>query len=308
MANPADSMDFREEPLTPARQVQWLARKGMAFANPREAEFHLQHINYHRLRPYWQPFERGKGDNYHFVDGLDFEEVMGLYRFDRKLRLLLLDAMERLEVSLRSRWSNEMSLRHGPLCLGQESLFSDRDLYRRSLDTLLHFYEHSDDEFTVRFKDKYPRVPLPPIWICSEMLSLGQLAKWIGNARHAKDREAVALAYGQLETVLLPFLNHLTGIRNLCAHHARLWNRTWAPFPWPRVRNKSLQALDAGSQGEGREGLYNTLVFLDVLLDVISPGNSWVHRLLPLLEETPGVAGDMGFPPNWRERVDWFGD
>jgi abortive infection bacteriophage resistance protein len=301
-------MDFREEPLTPARQVQWLARKGMIFANAPEAEFHLQHINYHRLRPYWQAFERGRGENYHFVANLEFDQVMSLYRFDRKLRLLLLDAIERLEVSLRSRWSNEMSLRNGPLCLGQEGLFSDRELYRRSLDTLLHFYENSDDEFTLRFKDKYPRVRLPPIWICSEMLSLGQLAKWIGNARHIKDREAVARAYGQSENVLLPFLTHLTGIRNLCAHHARLWNRSWSPFPWPRVRTGSLQAMEAISNPEGKEGLYNTLVFLDVLLDVISPGNSWVHRLLPLIAETPGAPKDMGFPSDWKERVDWFGD
>ena len=302
-------MDFREEPLTPARQLQWLERKGMGFSNRAQAEFHLQHINDHRLRPYWQSFERGHGENYHFVEGLDFEQVMDLYRFDRKLRLLFLDALERLEVSLRSRWSNEMSLRHGPLCLGQATLFHDHDLYRRSLDSLLHFYENSDDEYTLRFKSKYPRVRLPPIWICSEMLSLGQLAKWIGNARQRKDRDAVALAYGLSESVLLPFLLHLTSVRNLCAHHARLWNRSWDPFPWPSRRTGSLRAMRSdGRNGDNREGLYNTLVFVDFLLDVISPGNSWVHRLLKLIEQWPGAVDDMGFPDDWKERVDWFGD
>ncbi len=293
-------LDFREEPLTPKRQLEWLARKGMAFANRAEAEFHLQHINYHRLRPYWEPWEIADGgDSYHFRHDLDFEEVLGLYRFDRKLRLLLLDAMERLEVSLRSRWSNEMSLRHGPMCLGKSSLFQDADLYRRSLSSLQHFFENSDDEYTQRFKAKYPHVRQPPIWICSEMLSLGQLARWIGNARQAEDREAVARAYGLNEDVLLPFLLHLTEVRNLCAHHARLWNRRWPTFPWPRPLRGALTALCPG------EGLYNTLVFVDFLMDVISPGNSWAHRLIELLEERPQVLPDMDFPPDWSERVDW---
>lgn len=277
----------------------------MKFNRPAEAEFHLQHINYHRLRPYWAPFEvHGSGsDDYHFEDGLDFAEVLALYRFDRKLRLLVLDAVERLEVSLRSRWSNEMALRHGPLCLGKASLFLDRDTYRRSLDSLLHFYAQSEDEFTQRFRDKYPRVGLPPIWICSEMLSLGQLARWLGNARHRRDREMVAAAYRLPEQILVPFLLHLTGVRNLCAHHARLWNRLWDPFPWPQPREGALSALYAGGE---REGLYNTLVFLDFLMDSICPGNSWARRLLKLLRTNPGFLSDMGFPNDWEERVDWL--
>lgn len=294
-------VDFREEPLTPARQVEWLARKGMSFANRAEAEFHLQHINYHRLRPYWEPFEvPDGGEHYHFLPDLDFERVLELYRFDRKLRLLLLDAIERLEVSLRSRWSNVMSLRHGPLCLGEAGLFQEGDLYRRSLDSLLHFYETSQDEYTLRFKAKYPRVSLPPIWICSEMLSLGQLARWIGNARLREDREDVTRAYGLSDAVLLPFLQHLTGVRNLCAHHARLWNRRWPAFPWPRPPRDALTALRPG------EGLYNTLVFVDYLMDVISPGNSWAQRLVALLEERPETVSEMDFPPDWSEIVDWF--
>lgn len=287
-------MQFPEQPLTPQEQVNFLQRKGMQFEDRKEAEFHLQHINYHRLRPYWQPFESTeRGGGYHFEPPLPFEKVLDLYRFDRKLRLLILDAIERLEVSLRSRWSNQMALRHGPLCLERPSLFREGDLYRRSLDSLVHFYENSEDEFTVNFRRKYPQVELPPIWICSEMLSLGQLARWIGNLREGRDRQDVADAYRLREDVLLSFLEHLTEIRNLCAHHARLWNRTFSPpFLLPRPLPEGLNQL----QGQTRDRLHNTLVFLEYLTNQICEGSSWGNRLQNLLRAHPAARQGLGCP------------
>lgn len=285
---------FEESPLTPAQQVDFLASKGLRIDDPERARKHLEHINYHRLRPYWDAFQNGSDQR--FLPGTTFDDVLKRYTFDRKLRLLILDATERVEVSLRSRWSNQMSLRHGPLCLGQESLFVDRQVYRRSFDSLLHFYRQNDDEFVAYFRHKYPRVSVPPIWICSEMLSLGQLCRWLGNLQDPRDIRDLGEVYGLDSASLLGFLAHLTEVRNMAAHHSRIWNRQFPPFPFPRQRPGPLEFLDGHVQGR----LYNTVLMLDYLLAIVSPGNSWIPRLLHSLKRHQDAATDMGFPPDWR--------
>jgi len=260
-----------------------------------KARRHLEHINYHRLLPYWECF---LGSNGRFREGATFESVLRRYTFDRKLRLLMLDAIERLEVSIRSRWSNHMAVRHGPLCLADAELFQDRRAHQRSFETVLHFYAGNEDEYVARFRDRYERNQTPPIWICSEMLSLGQLAHWLANLRDPRDLHAVCWSYQLPAECFLSFLNHLTEVRNLSAHHSRLFNRTLSSFLFPEGGPDGLKSLEHSSQGR----IYNTIVMLDYLMDVISPGHSWTRRLTHSLTRHPDLPQEMGFPPGWQAR------
>jgi abortive infection bacteriophage resistance protein len=69
----------------------------MEISDLTQAEFYLQHLNYYRLGAYWLPFESDHTTHI-FRPGTKFEEVLNLYLFDRELRLLVLDAIERVEV------------------------------------------------------------------------------------------------------------------------------------------------------------------------------------------------------------------
>lgn len=233
-----------------------------------------------------------------FPEGATFESVLRRYTFDRKLRLLMLDAIERLEVSIRSRWSNHMAVRHGPLCLADGELFQDRRAHQRSFETVLHFYAGSEDEFVIRFRERYARGQTPPIWICSEMLSLGQLAHWLSNLRDARDLHAVCYAYQLQSECFLSFLNHLTEVRNLAAHHSRLFNRKLPNFLFPREFPDGLTSLENSSQGR----IYNTVVMLNYLLGIISPGHSWTRRLGHSLSRHAELPEEMGFPLGWQAR------
>lgn len=286
---------FREPALSPIQQVQTLAERGLEMGDQRKARQHLEHINYHRLLPYWEGFLEEDG---RFRAGSTFEAVLRRYTFDRKLRLLMLDAAERLEVSVRSRWSNQMALHHGPLCLGDHELFQDQRAHARALESLVHFYMGSQDEFVIRFRQRYARADAPPIWICSEMLSLGQLAHWLGNLREPRDLHNVCFNYELDAESFLSFLTHLTEVRNLSAHHSRLWNRKLPEFRFPQRFPDGLDSLEAASQGR----LYNTVVMLDFLLGVISPGHSWTRRLAHSLSRHPELAPEMGFPLGWERR------
>ena len=106
-----ERMTFAKPPLSVADQVKLLKQRGMEISNDDEATHYLTHINYYRLRAYWLPYEipNQKGDH-RFQPGTRFIDIIAIYQFDRTLRLLLLDAIERVEISLRARWANYLSL------------------------------------------------------------------------------------------------------------------------------------------------------------------------------------------------------
>lgn len=286
---------FREKGLTPHQQVEFLSSRGLLMGDAHKAKRHLEHINYHRLLPYWEVLldETGR-----FRKGASFESVLRRYTFDRKLRLLMLDAIERLEVSIRSRWSNHMAVRHGPLCLAEGEHFQDRRVHQRSYESVLHFYMGSEDEYVRRFRERYARGQAPPVWICSEMLSLGQLAHWLANLRDPRDLHAVCYSYQLHSECFLSFLNHLTEVRNLAAHHSRLFDRMLTSFLFPEDPPDGLVSLENASQGR----IYNTVVMLDYLLGVISPGHSWTRRLVHSLSRHSDLPDEMGFPLGWKAR------
>ena len=260
-----------------------------------KARRHLEHISYHRLLPYWEGLLESDGS---FRQGSTFDSVLRRYTFDRKLRLLMLDAIERLEVSIRSRWSNHMAVRHGPLCLAEPDHFQDRRAHQRSYDSVTHFYMGSEDEYVRRFRERYARGQEPPIWICSEMLSLGQLAHWLANLRDPRDLHAVCYTYQLQSECFLSFLHHLTEVRNLAAHHSRLFNRILPAFVFPEEFPDGLTSLENSSQGR----IFNTVVMLDYLLGVISPGHSWTRRLAHSLSRHADLPEEMGFPLGWQAR------
>ncbi|MBF0586079.1 Abi family protein [Prosthecochloris sp. N3] len=84
-------------------QVALLETRGMVIEDRKQAEFYLQHLNYYRLCAYWLPFEANHS-THTFRPGTTFDAVLNLYIFDRQLRLHVLDAIERVEVSVRSNW------------------------------------------------------------------------------------------------------------------------------------------------------------------------------------------------------------
>lgn len=110
---PTFKLPFPKPATTYAEQVSILQQRGIRVDDQASAEFSLQHLNYYRLSAYWLPFEVSHNPH-EFHLGTRFDEVLNLYVFDRNLRLLVLDAIERIEVSARSQWAYHLAHRHGP--------------------------------------------------------------------------------------------------------------------------------------------------------------------------------------------------
>ena len=290
-------MQFDKPPLTTTEQIDLLVKRGLLIPDREQASHYLRHLNYYRLGAYWLPFEIDHV-SHRFTPGTRFDDVLNLYIFDREFRLLLLDAIERIEVSIRAAWAYEMAHRHGPHCQLNQKLFRERWNYDRHYSSVRKEVSRSNEAFILHIAEKYDE-DLPPIWVMVEVMTFGQLSNWYGNTRHRQDRNAVAEGYELDERILTSLLHHLTIVRNTCAHHARLWNREFAVIPTlPKQSDLPFHKNDCRK-------IYNTLVFALHLMNQISPGHHWKRRLIELFSHHDIETDAMGFPNGWESHALW---
>ena len=297
-------MRYDKPPLSISQQIELLVSRGMNISDRARAERYLIHINYYRLRAYWLPFEEPDGTgNHRFKAGTQFEQAISLYIFDRKFRLLVLEAIERVEVSFRTRFAYILGNKYGSHAYLDSGLFKTDGLYMQCMESFREEYSRSRETFIEHYKSKYTEPELPPIWAACEIMSFGQLSKWFQNIKLRQDRNEIASAFKIDEIVLGSFMHHLTHIRNLSAHHSRLWNRRLTfTMTIPRRPHEIVGSFNT----QADRYIYNTLVMLGYLLNVMSPGTSWPVRLRQLIYENPLInPAVMGFLSNWQTLSLW---
>jgi abortive infection bacteriophage resistance protein len=299
--------------LNTDEQLDLLIDRGMDIGDRSHAFTALYHINYYRLRAYWLQFEQTPthGLDHAFKAGTTLEQVLLLYRFDRALRLLLLDSIERIEISLRARWANELGQRYGAFAHEEPRHFTQHHIWQQGLAELSNEYIRSRETFAEHHRRRYPQLTTPPIWVASELMTLGSLSRWLQNLRVPKDRQAVADAYGLDEKVLVSFTHHLTIVRNHCAHHGRVWNRKLSLKML--LPSKKPAGLAASFHPLEDRRIYNTLTMLVYLMQRLEPitlhpkASDWPQRLTHLiLSASHRELAAMGFPSDWEERWAWM--
>jgi abortive infection bacteriophage resistance protein len=291
---------FVKPATTWTEQVDLLQQRGMTVTNSAEAEFYLQHLNYYRLGAYWLPFEEDHS-SHRFRAGTHFEAVLNLYIFDRELRLLVLDAIERIEVSVRSTWAYHLSHQHGPHAHLNPGLAFKTYRWQQNLDKLTDEVGRSEEAFIRHLRSTYEEA-LPPVWAVCEVMSLGLLSRWYDNLKPMPVRRVIANTYAVDQSVLASWLRHLSLIRNTCAHHSRLWNREFTITP--TLPGNKPQGL-AAQWAAGSRKLYNTLVILLHCMDVVAPHHHWRARLKELIERHTIPVAAMDFPDGWQALPIW---
>jgi abortive infection bacteriophage resistance protein len=256
-------------------------------------------INYYRFSAYRFPFCIDSNSDI-FKKFTTFENLWNLYCFDRKLRLHLMDAIEIIEIALRTTWANTLALSHGSHAYENQDLFKNL----RSHDILIRIVDkdiaRSHEEFIIHYKEKYTEPQRPPIWAICEILTLGTLSKCYGNLKKRKDRKIIADNFSIDEKKLVSFLRHLALVRNHCAHHARIWNRRFVTeFSFPDSKKEYLNSNEP-------KKIYNTIVMILHFLKISSPDFQWRNHLINLLNEYDEVeVSRMGFPSSWEDMDIW---
>lgn len=295
-------MPFNKTPKTHAEQLAILKGRGLVVTDDAFAEHCLRHHNYYRLSAYRFPFTEAENPD-QFLKGTTFDELWGLYCFDRQLRLLVMEGVKRLEISVRANVAYTLAHAYGVFSYEDPSLFHNRYRHTKGLATLDEELQRSKEVFVKHYHDEY-NLPRPPIWAACEVMSFGLISRFYENIQADKVRKTIAAEYGLMPPTMRSLLLHAVYVRNLCAHHSRLWNRRFTiTLSLPQHR---LTALVASLNPAEDRRIYNTLVMLAHVVNVVEPANHWSHRLRALLHaQTFPVTERMGFPGDWETRPIW---
>lgn len=316
---PRGSRTYQKPALCHRDLVHRLEDRGLHVPDLDRAVRYLRHVGYYRLSPYMIPLQV-PGGTHQFDPGTTFDDVLTLYVFDRQLRILVLDAVERVEVAVRAAITDTMSLRFGPHWYIDSSHFQFthphlkllaelRDANRQQLERQPET-EHSRFAYPSaleHYLTQYAEPELPPSWIFVEGLTLGTLARLYGNLADVSVGRQIARSVGSNEVLLESWLRTYVRVRNICAHHGRLWNVGLGVYPKLPKSRSIIWPRDAGAvSARDQRRLYPVLVSLQSILHTISPGSSWSVRMRALLQSYPGVPlRAMGIPENWFEDSFW---
>jgi len=294
-------MKFNKPAITFDDQIKQLQSRGMVISDTEAAKHYLSHLNYYRIGAYWLQYEAEHG-SHTFKPNTRFENVIALYVFDRELRLLVMDAIERIEVSVRTHLAYELAHSYDPHVYLNKAIFKDEN-YDDCLERLKEEIDRSKETFIAHYKKTYTDPEQPPIWAVVEVMSFGQLSMWYSNIKSRQDRKKIANYYNIDDKILASLLHHLSYVRNICAHHGRLWNRKLVFKPTlPKKPDNLASALNSETAGY----LYNTLVMLEYMMNIISPEHHWSIKLKHLINKNTLVnVSHMGFPDNWNNNPIW---
>jgi abortive infection bacteriophage resistance protein len=296
---------FNKPPLSLPDQLGLLVSRGLTVNNPADALHYLTHIGYYRLSGYALPFQIGGNglDRHNFKPNVTFEDVLDRYVFDRKLRLLVMDALERIEISVRAALSNTIASKHGAHWYLNPHLFSPSFDHPRFIEDIKQQIGHDPgnnkrrDIHIDHYYETYSTPDMPPSWMVFESITFGTISVACKNLA-CPEFAMVCRSFALPQPIFTSWLHSLNYVRNICAHHGRLWNREC------RIKPMIAHAFRIDLTPNVR--LYAQLVVMQILLTKIAPGNHWAQKLFSLLVEHPSIPlRSMGFPINWRSRMIW---
>ncbi|MCQ9391974.1 Abi family protein [Pseudomonas viridiflava] len=266
----------------------------------------LEFIGYHRLLIYMRPLQNPQK---RFFASVQFDDILQLYDFDRRLRLVFLDAIDRIEVAFRSAIVNTLALDKtcGPHFYQDAIHFKDGQAHRNLLKQVLGLRDKGNASLK-HYYETYNTPALPPVWTVLEAMTIGQLSCLFSDL-HLDHRKAIAAKFSYDESVLSTWLQSLTLLRNVCAHHGRLWNASITAGA-PKYA-KAIVGEFPSHNDRGR--MFARAVVVQALLAKIDPTSDWKSRFKHLMASLPMSAlakagrtkADLGLVAEWETRQFW---
>jgi len=303
-------MQFTKPTLSIQQMIDLLKQRDLIFDDEEKAKHYLLHIWYFRLSGYCKYYQDTTTDK--FYSWVTFDQVISLYKFDRKLRLLMLSTIEKLEISIKSIINTVMCKNHNPFRYIQENVFKEKldkdwnNIAIKTLDIIKWKKSKSASMFVKAYNEKYVQEEHLPGWMLVEELTLWEIST-IYSILQDTDAKEIAMYYQTYVLDLERRLQVLVNIRNISAHHSRLRNRKYTAKP--RVNDvifKHRYIIEKNENGwkEVVPNFYNVCLILHYLLDTIAPNHHFIDQLQELFDEFPWVPlASMGFIIDWKEKI-----
>lgn len=311
-------MNYTKKPLTIEQQINKLKSRNLIIDDECKAADYLSNISYYRLRAYSYPFQDNHDveTDHRFVrNNIRFNEIVELYCFDRRLRSIVFNAIEKIEVAVRtkityayaiysgdSHWFTNPDFFKVELPSDTNHWVGNDSKFKKLMDDIGGEIDRSNEEFIKHYKTKYTAPHIPPSWMTLEVVSFSTLSRLFKLLKRNQTKANITKEFGLKKIDILEnWLHAISDLRNCCAHHTRIWNRRYVVqviFPYDTIFPFMNRTSELNIK---KNKLFAILSCIKYLLDIISPRNDFKKNLLSMASEGGSLLSmkDMGFPENW---------
>ena len=286
------SSTFTKIHLTYEQQIELLESRGLVFSDKIYAKSKLEHISYYRLSAYFLPYQSKKDT---FIEGTTFEDVLQLYYFDKELRKIIFNAIETMEVNVRANVVYNLSKETDAFgYMDKSNLNVKYEDYIYLMQSIQRESKRSKELFVKHFKKKY-KSEILPIWMVIELISFGTLSRFFSALK--SEHETMTKKLSVPPEVFKNWLHTINHIRNICAHHSRLWNKQF-------VIKAKLPKKIASFQDIRNDKTFVIVLILNYFFHKLETGDGFTDKIEALLDKYPNAdVVQMGFPEDWKERL-----
>ncbi len=286
-------------------QLQLLKDRNLIISNDEYVITKLKHINYYRLSVYLLPFQHRKNtpQKNQFIEDTTFENIIQLYYFDTELRKIIFEAIEVIEIYLRTQIAYHHANKFG--AFGYLDITNLRTNLQEPFDELHQDIrkekDRSKEVFIKHFREKYNATDLP-IWSVVEIISFGSLSKLFMLLQEDEQNNIIQPMGNINKFVFFKWFKALSSVRNACAHHSRLWNKTLGiSFEVPRNNNKFEKLTNSKNK------IFFALNVIEYILTSIGEDEiGFKNKIIQLLSKYPNIDKNaMGFIEDWENLDIW---
>ncbi|HYX08245.1 MAG TPA: Abi family protein [Bacteroidales bacterium] len=301
---------------TIADQIQLLKSRGMLFRDEPKAAGLLKNISYYRLKGYWWDMQTDY-TLHTFKPNTYFEDIVARYDFDRNLRLILFDAIERIEIALRTKMIYHLSLSHGGMWYIDPALFENtvitrkdgtiKTIHQNTLDEVKKEFNRSQERFIKDHRFRFPNQDADA-WKTLEVASMGSLSKFYKNLKHQlPEKSIIANEMGlSLHNELASWLEAISYVRNIVAHHSRLWSKNMVKKPTEQLNNPIGQWFTRPLTQVQTKKPFLIISSMLYLCNMVAPSHQIKTKILALIHSNPQIpVYKLGFLNNWQNEPLW---
>lgn len=299
---------YKQPALTIEEQMDLLLSKGLLIPDKDFAKLWLSNVSYFRLKTYSYFFKDYQKDNGNFSRNTSFFDITNLYSFDRKLKLIVFDAIEAIEIAIRTKISNFLSQQFGPHWYLNPLHFNpDKSKFDhiKFVSDIEEYCKNDPEEiYIANYMKFYSEPALPPSWMIIEILSFGKISLLFEHLTAREIKNQICTEFGLPNNILPSWLHTLTYLRNLVAHHAKILNRTFTiKLVLPtRKKHRLLQEADSVNTGK----MYCALCCIAFLLEKIHQASDFKNELKELIRKYHEIdLKKLGFTENWKDEPIW---
>jgi abortive infection bacteriophage resistance protein len=329
--NPIMIAEYLKAPISPADLIIKLKTQGLTFVDETKAQVDIAKIGYFRFRGYLHPYIDSATHPRTFIPNATFEKALDMYLFDDALRKLVFNILPFVEIALRSTLDATMCnlTNHGFWYL-EKSWYNTKptsnSFPEKVIQSLYSNFSRSSEAYATHYHNNYynSKAPnykgMPPFWVIGELTTLGQIVTIYDDLK--ENAPSFPITSTAPKSTVLDKMSHTLGathyrdliswmysirdMRNICAHHGRLWNRNLrAPS---NIKSKVSIPFPIVNTKDKTNTVYAALVALRLICKAKGIDDEIKNRLTLAFNTYPEARNHlyaMGIPERWDEDHIW---